>query len=110
MQIIQSASPETLSSIAALPGIKFVAFTGSNAAGIGLRQALAKRLVPAVFELGGKDPAYVRPDADLDSTAASLVDGAIFNSGQSCCSVERIYAHADIHDALVEAMKKELLG
>lgn len=110
IQIIQSASPETLSNIAALPGIKLVVFTGSNAGGIGLRQAIAKRLVPAVFELGGKDPAYVRSDADIELTAAGLVDGAIFNSGQSCCSVERIYVHADVHDALVEAMRKELLG
>ncbi|KAK7681979.1 hypothetical protein QCA50_014942 [Cerrena zonata] len=66
------------------------------------------------LELGGKDPAYVRPDADLDYTVGELVDGALFNSGQSCCSIERIYVHEDVYDAFVpkfvELVKKYKLG
>lgn len=62
------------------------------------------------MELGGNDPAYVRSDVDLGSVADSLVDGAVFNSGQSCCAVERIYVHQDVHDAFVEEVQKVLKG
>jgi len=66
------------------------------------------------LELGGKDPAYVRSDADIDYAAAELVDGAFFNSGQSCCAVERIYVHDSIYDKFVLAyadiVKKYKLG
>lgn len=62
------------------------------------------------LELGGNDPAYVRPDVDLDWAASEIVDGAVFNSGQSCCSLERIYVHKDIYDGFVEAVQKELSG
>lgn len=57
------------------------------------------------IQLGGKDPAYVRADADLAYTAAELVDGAFFNSGQSCCSVERIYVHESVYGEFVERVK-----
>ncbi len=77
-------------------------FTGSNATGQRIAQALAGRLVKLQLELGGKDPTYVRADADPKTAAASLADGAMYNSGQSCCSVERIYVHESIHDAFVE--------
>lgn len=59
------------------------------------------------LELGGKDPAYVRPDCDLKYTVETLVDGSFFNSGQCCCAIERIYVHSDIYDAFVEEFVKE---
>ena len=58
----------------------------------------------SALELGGKDPAYVRPDADLDHAIENLADGAFFNSGQSCCAIERIYVHRDVHDRFVEGL------
>lgn len=61
-----------------------------------------------VSELGGKDPAYVAPDADVAVAAASLADGAFYNNGQSCCSVERIYVHETLHDAFVEAFVEQV--
>ncbi len=77
-------------------------FTGSHATGTRIAQALAGRLVKLQLELGGKDPTYVRADADPKAAAESLADGAMYNSGQSCCSVERIYVHESLHDAFVE--------
>jgi acyl-CoA reductase-like NAD-dependent aldehyde dehydrogenase len=77
-------------------------FTGSVATGQRIAAALAGRLVKLQLELGGKDPTYVRADADPKTAAESLADGAMYNAGQSCCSVERIYVHASIHDAFVE--------
>ncbi|KAI5121528.1 hypothetical protein M0805_002588 [Coniferiporia weirii] len=96
--------------------VDFVSFTGS----VGGGRAVAKTAVDAdgfkgvALELGGKDPAYVRADADFDYTVAELVDGAFFNSGQSCCAIERIYVHESIFDkfvaAYVELVKKYKLG
>jgi acyl-CoA reductase-like NAD-dependent aldehyde dehydrogenase len=77
-------------------------FTGSHATGVKIAQTLAARLVKVQLELGGKDPTYVRADADPVTAADSLADGAMYNTGQSCCSVERIYVHEAIHDAFVE--------
>lgn len=82
--------------------INFVAFTGSVAGGHAIVEAAGGRFLDMGLELGGKDPAYVRPDADLAHAVENLVDGAIFNSGQSCCGIERIYAHADVYDAFVQ--------
>lgn len=82
--------------------IGFVAFTGSVEGGRRIRQALSDRFIGMGLELGGKDPAYVRADADLDSAVENLVDGSFFNSGQSCCGIERIYVHADAYDRFVE--------
>jgi acyl-CoA reductase-like NAD-dependent aldehyde dehydrogenase len=76
-------------------------FTGSHATGVKIAQALAPRLVKLQLELGGKDPTYVRADADPKTAAESLADGAMYNTGQSCCSVERIYVHESLHDAFV---------
>ena len=76
-------------------------FTGSHATGTRIARALAGRLVKLQLELGGKDPAYVRADADPKVAAESLADGAMYNAGQSCCSVERIYVHEAIHDDFV---------
>src|ERR671918_374108 len=68
----------------------------SNAAGAAVQRAAGEQFVATNLELGGKDPAYVRPDARLEATIENLVDGAYFNAGQSCCAVERIYVHRDI--------------
>jgi acyl-CoA reductase-like NAD-dependent aldehyde dehydrogenase len=78
-----------------------VFFTGSHATGQRIAQALAGRLIKLQLELGGKDPSYVRADADPLAAAESLADGAMYNTGQSCCSVERIYVHESLHDAFV---------
>jgi acyl-CoA reductase-like NAD-dependent aldehyde dehydrogenase len=82
----------------------FVAFTGSVPGGHAVQQAAVDRFIAANLELGGKDPAYVRPDADLEKTVAELADGAFFNAGQSCCGVERIYVHHDVYDAFVDGL------
>jgi acyl-CoA reductase-like NAD-dependent aldehyde dehydrogenase len=83
--------------------IAFVSFTGSVAGGRAVQQALSKRFISANLELGGKDPAYVRPDAPLEATIENLVDGAYFNAGQSCCAIERIYVHRDIYREFVDS-------
>jgi acyl-CoA reductase-like NAD-dependent aldehyde dehydrogenase len=67
-----------------------------------VQRAAAERFIATGLELGGKDPAYVRADAPLDSAVENLVDGAFFNAGQSCCAVERIYVHGDVYDEFVE--------
>jgi acyl-CoA reductase-like NAD-dependent aldehyde dehydrogenase len=77
-------------------------FTGSHATGQRIAVALAPKLVKLQLELGGKDPTYVRADADPKAAAESLADGAMYNTGQSCCSVERIYVHESLHDAFVQ--------
>lgn len=79
-----------------------VFFTGSHATGARIAQAVATKMIRVQLELGGKDPTYVRADADPKAAAESLADGAMYNTGQSCCSVERIYVHESIHDAFVE--------
>ena len=84
------------------PEIDFVAFTGSVAGGHAVTRAASGRFIGLGLELGGKDPAYVRPDAKLDHAIKNLVDGSFFNSGQSCCAIERIYVHRDVHDRFVE--------
>ncbi|HEY6133288.1 MAG TPA: aldehyde dehydrogenase family protein [Rubrivivax sp.] len=85
-------------------------FTGSHATGQRIAVALAPRLVKVQLELGGKDPSYVRADADPKAAAESLADGAMYNTGQSCCSVERIYVHASLHDAFVEHFVAAVAG
>lgn len=81
-----------------------VFFTGSVATGARIAHTMGQRFVKLQLELGGKDPTYVCDDADLAAAAASLADGAMYNTGQSCCSVERIYVHEKIYDAFVEAL------
>ena len=78
-------------------------FTGSVATGAKIAQAAGQRFIKLQLELGGKDPTYVCDDADPVASAASLADGAMYNTGQSCCSVERIYVHEAIYDAFVAA-------
>lgn len=86
------------------PRIGYVAFTGSVAGGRAIQRAAADRFIGVGLELGGKDPAYVRPDCDLAATIENLADGALYNSGQSCCAIERVYAHADVYDDIVEGL------
>lgn len=96
------------------PRVAFVAFTGSVEGGRAVQAAAAQRFLATNLELGGKDPAYVRADARLDTTIPELVDGVYFNSGQSCCAVERIYVHEDVFrpfvDGFVELTRKYVLG
>ena len=84
------------------PRVDFVAFTGSVPGGHAVQRAAAERFIATGLELGGKDPAYVRADAPLQPTVENLVDGAFFNSGQSCCAVERIYVDRKIYAPFVE--------
>ena len=87
-----------------------VFFTGSHATGQRIAQMLAPRFVKLQLELGGKDPSYVCDDADVATAAASLADGAMYNTGQSCCSVERIYVHERVHAAFVDAFLASVRG
>ncbi len=79
----------------------FVNFTGSVDGGRAIERAAAGTFTPVATELGGKDPGYVRADADLDAAVETLMDGAMFNSGQSCCGIERIYVHQSLFDNFV---------
>lgn len=96
------------------PEIDYVAFTGSVPGGEAVERAAAGRFIGVGLELGGKDPGYVRADADLDHAIENLVDGAFFNSGQSCCGIERIYVDAKVYDRFVEGAaaltRKYVLG
>ncbi len=96
------------------PEIDYVAFTGSVPGGEAVERAAAGRFIGVGLELGGKDPGYVRADANLDHAIENLVDGAFFNSGQSCCGIERIYVDAKVYDRFVEGAaaltRKYVLG
>ncbi|RMZ72724.1 betaine aldehyde dehydrogenase 2 [Pyrenophora seminiperda CCB06] len=111
LQIFHSGSISQIESIARSPQIQLVCFTGSVANGLAVQQAANDRVPLRVgLELGGKDPAYVRSDVDVKWAAEELVDGAVFNSGQSCCSVERVYVDEKIHDEFVKALQEVLSG
>lgn len=94
--------------------INYIAFTGSVPGGEMVEKAAAGRFIGIGLELGGKDPAYVRADADLAQAVDTTMDGAFYNSGQSCCGIERIYVHESIHDDFlaqaVEWVKTLTLG
>lgn len=96
-------SHESVDKLIRTPGVDFVAFTGSVEAGHRVQEAASSRFIGVGLELGGKDPGYVRPDADLAQAVDGLVDGSFYNAGQSCCGIERIYAHESIYDRFVEA-------
>jgi acyl-CoA reductase-like NAD-dependent aldehyde dehydrogenase len=83
-------------------GIDYCIFTGSTATGKKVGAACGERLIPCALELGGKAPAIVCADADVDRTAKALVWGSFANQGQVCVSVERVYAHQSVHDELVQ--------
>ena len=87
-----------------------VFFTGSYATGARIAAACAPRMLKLQLELGGKDPTYVCEDADVKTAAESLADGAMYNAGQSCCSVERIYVHERSYDAFVAAFVATVKG
>jgi len=79
------------------PRVDFVAFTGSVAGGRAVQRAAAERFIGVGLELGGCDPVYVRHDADVAHAIENIVDGAYFNSGQSCCGLQRIYVHESVY-------------
>ncbi len=84
-----------------------VFFTGSYRTGAAIAASTGRRMIKTQLELGGKDPVYVCEDVDVKAAAAGLADGAFYNTGQSCCSVERIYIHEKIYDAFVTAFLAE---
>lgn len=91
------------------PEIDYIAFTGSVSGGrVVQRMAAVSSFVEVGLELGGKDPAYVRHDADLQAAIESLTDGAFYNSGQSCCGIERIYVADSLFESFVEGMVSEV--
>jgi acyl-CoA reductase-like NAD-dependent aldehyde dehydrogenase len=83
--------------------VDHVVFTGSIFGGHRIEQAAAGRFIHVTTELGGNDPAYVAPDCDLGPTVAGIVDGAIYNAGQSCCAVERVYVHRSRYEDFLAA-------
>ena len=94
-------SHEDTSRFIADPRVNFVCFTGSVSGGHAVQRALSSGFADSGLELGGKDPAYVRADADLPQAIDVVTDGAFFNSGQSCCGIERVYVHETVYDAFV---------
>ncbi|MBO6825761.1 MAG: aldehyde dehydrogenase family protein [Sneathiella sp.] len=108
------ASHEFAAQLIQSGGVQFTAFTGSVPGGAAIEKAAEGQFMGVGLELGGKDPAYVCADIDPKYAAENLVDGAMFNSGQSCCGIERIYVHADVYqpfvDAVVETVNAYKLG
>ena len=102
------ASHAAVAEMVADDRIDHVCFTGSVGGGHAVQAAAAQRFIGVGLELGGKDAAYVRPDADLDFTCGNLVEGAMFNSGQSCCGLERLYVHTDVYDRVLEGLAAAL--
>jgi len=92
----------TTEALIAARAFGFVNFTGSVGGGVAIERAAAGTFTATGLELGGKDPGYVRADADLDAAVDGLMDGAMFNAGQCCCGIERIYVHESLYDAFVE--------
>jgi acyl-CoA reductase-like NAD-dependent aldehyde dehydrogenase len=86
--------------------VNHVVFTGSVTGGKQILKHTSQKFMQPQLELGGKDAAYIAEDADLDAAAETVVDGAMFNSGQSCCGIERAYVHRSVYDQFVEKSKK----
>lgn len=111
LQYFHCGSLPRLESIVRSPQIRLVCFTGSVEAGLTIQRAASDRVIPVSLELGGKDPAYIRADVpDILWVAREIVDGAVFNSGQSCCSIERVYVAESIHDQFIAAVQSVLSG
>ncbi|MFD2740305.1 aldehyde dehydrogenase family protein [Sulfitobacter aestuarii] len=89
---------DTTSALIAENAFDFINFTGSVGGGQAMERAAAGTFTGVATELGGKDPAYVRADANLDAAVDTLMDGAMFNAGQCCCGIERIYVHESLYD------------
>ena len=83
------------------PLVSFVNFTGSVSGGHSVQKSASDKFIATGLELGGKDPAYVRADCDLEYAVENLVDGSFFNSGQCCCAIERIYVHESLYEEFV---------
>ena len=96
---------EACKKIIADPRVSHVVFTGSVRGGQEIKKYIGTRFINVGLELGGKDPAYVRSDADINHAIENLVDGALFNSGQSCCGIERIYVDQSIYTKFIEGFK-----
>ncbi|KAK4058151.1 hypothetical protein OIO90_000890 [Microbotryomycetes sp. JL221] len=107
---VMHLTPTQMDYVVAHPLVSFVSFTGSVANGQRVEKTAASFPGPGFkhvgLELGGKDAAYVREDCDPAYAAENIVDGAMFNSGQSCCAVERVYVHEKVYDAFVEECVK----
>ena len=95
-------SHDTTSELIREKAFGFVNFTGSVAGGVAIERAAAGTFTGLGLELGGKDPGYVLDDADVDAAAEGLIDGAMFNAGQCCCGIERIYVAQSLFDRFVE--------
>jgi acyl-CoA reductase-like NAD-dependent aldehyde dehydrogenase len=93
---------QTTEALIAANSFDFINFTGSVGGGQAIERAAAGTFTGLGLELGGKDPGYVMEDSDLDAAVDTLIDGAMFNSGQCCCGIERIYVTASLYDAFVE--------
>lgn len=111
IQYLHCGSPTDLKPLILSEDVNHICFTGSVAAGVAIQSLAASRVSCSVgLELGGKDPAYVRSDVDVSWAAEEIVDGAIFNSGQSCCALERVYVHENVYEGFIQAVKKVLEG
>lgn len=111
IQVVHCGSFERLEQLIKAPAFRLICFTGSVAGGLAVQKAVSGQVdVRVGLELGGNDPAYVRADVDPKWAAAEIVDGCVFNSGQSCCALERVYVDAKVHDAFVAAVQDELKG
>jgi acyl-CoA reductase-like NAD-dependent aldehyde dehydrogenase len=108
IQYFHCGSLSQLETVVRSPQINHICFTGSVAGGLSVQRAASDRIVNVGLELGGKDPAYVRGDVDLAWAAGEIVDGAIFNSGQSCCAIERVYVHDTNYESFIEEVKRVL--
>ena len=103
-QFLHLDHPST-SNIIADSRIDHVLFTGSVEGGKKIKSAIGERFINAGLELGGKDPAYVRKDCNLQHAIMNLADGSFFNSGQSCCGIERIYVDSEVYDDFIDGIK-----
>ena len=92
----------TTEALIAARSFGFVNFTGSVGGGVAMEKAAAGTFTAMGLELGGKDPGYVRADANLEAAVDTLMDGAMYNAGQCCCGIERIYVHDSLYDAFIE--------
>jgi len=101
------ASHSTIDALIQDRAVGSVVFTGSVPGGISVNQSTARRrFIDATLELGGKDPAYVASDCDMELAVDTCVDAAMYNAGQSCCGIERVYVHEDIADEFIEKAVK----
>ena len=99
---------EATAGVIADPRVNHLSFTGSVEGGRAVYRQAAERFIDVGLELGGKDPAYIARDADLDFAIANTVDGACYNAGQSCCAVERVYVHQSLLDDYLAGAREAL--